>query len=98
MRLIDVHNLDILGYLEEFPECENDKVWNTAVREICTYVNLAPEVDAEPIVHCKDCVNSKITDRGRRSCSAPLGMYASMPVHNDDFCSNGCRKERETDG
>ena len=51
MRLIDVHKLDILGHLEEFPECESDKAWNAAVREISAYVDLAPAVDAVPIVH-----------------------------------------------
>lgn len=50
MRLIDVNELDILGYLEEFPECENDKAWNAAVRAICAYVNSAHAVDAVPVV------------------------------------------------
>lgn len=49
--------------------------------------------DSASVVRCKDCINSDVTDRGRRYCSAPLGMYACMPVCDDDFCSCGEKKD-----
>lgn len=89
MRLIDVHELDILGHLEEFPECESDKAWNAAVREICTYVDLAPTVDAVPVVRCKDCANGMMSDDGKYIICCTLGVGMEF----DDFCSYGERKD-----
>lgn len=56
---------------------------------IASEIAAIPAADVVPVVRCKDCARSKVTDRGKRYCSAPLGMYAPMPVYDDDFCSNG---------
>lgn len=95
MRLVDVHDLDILGYLEEFPECESDKAWNAAVREICAYVNLAPEVDAMPVVRCKDCERWDDDPDTYGADNGPKGkcMKSFETMCADDFCSYGERKD-----
>lgn len=102
MRLIDVHELDILGHLEEFPECESDKAWNAAVREICTYVDLAPTVDAVVVTRCKDCEHAERYERADGTagyyCGHPQNAFtygerwdrAFKPAKEaDDFCSYG---------
>ena len=95
MRLIDVHELDILGHLEEFPECESDKAWNAAVREICTYVDLAPTVDAVQVVRCEDCVHWDDDPDTYGADDGPKGkcMKSFETMCADDFCSYGERKE-----
>lgn len=95
MRLIDVQELDILGYLEEFPECESDKAWNAAVRELCAYVNLAPTVDAVPVVRCKDCGHWDDDPDTYGASSGPKGkcMKSFETMCADDFCSYGERKD-----
>ena len=55
MRLIDTDALDIAGYREDFPMCDCDTGWNAAVRMIGDYVELAPTIDAVPVVRCRDC-------------------------------------------
>ena len=95
MRLIDVHGLDILGYLEEFPECESDKAWNAAVREICTYVNLAPEVDAVPVVRCGNCkhIRPEVDAYAVETVGYWCGRMDFSGVDVNGFCSYGERKD-----
>ena len=95
MRLIDVHELDILGHLEEFPECESDKAWNAAVREISTYVDLAPTVDAVIVTRCEDCVRWDDDPDTYGADGVPKGlcMKSFETVCADDFCSYGKRKD-----
>ena len=61
------------GYLPEMSEAEFDSF---------------PAADVAPVVRCKDCANSEVTDRGKRYCSAPLGTYGAVPVNDNDFCSH----------
>ena len=96
MRLIDVHKLDILGHLEEFPECESDKAWNAAVREISAYVDLATTVDAVPVVRCKDCKHLCVWNRKDIYAFCPKTNIVFLPFEKDTrtfFCSFGERKE-----
>lgn len=93
MRLIDVHNLDILGYLEEFPQCESDKAWNAAIREVCTYVNLAPEVDAVPVIELialrDDLYESdQITMNGLRKLNTLIGKYTQKHDGGADYAAD----------
>lgn len=105
MRLIDAHGLDILGYLEEFPECESDKAWNAAVREICAYVDLTPTIDAVPVVRCKDCEwYEPCTDwgfdeaTGRRDHSKIIKLpYGECHGQNFSFTEDGCLRVGEGD-
>lgn len=54
-----------------------------------------PAADVMPVVRCKDCKKSGVTEFGRRYCKEPLGMYGCVPVKDDDFCNYG--KRRDTD-
>ena len=56
--------------------------------EIIDALENVPAADVAPVVRCKDCANSEVTDRGKRYCSAPLGTYGAVPVNDNDFCSH----------
>lgn len=51
-----------------------------------------PAVDAVEVVRCKNCVRSGTTEFGKRFCKEPLGMYGSVPVDDNGFCSHGRRE------
>ena len=105
MRLIDAEALDILSYLEEFPESEEDRAWNIAVRAVYDYINSADTVCSESIVKCKDC---KWSDKNRRNIvekryqdntlfcrNTDLCGDEPLVMYPDDFCSYGERKDVE---
>ena len=55
--------------------------------------------DVEPVVRCKDCKKSGLTEFGKRYCSEPMGaFYGCIPVEDDSFCSGGVRKEPDANG
>ena len=56
---------------------------------IASEIASLPAADVAPVVRCKDCAHSGTTENGRRYCKEPLGMYGSVPVNDDDFCSHG---------
>lgn len=69
-----------------------DKVNNTFAPFV-TLLSDAPTVDAEPVVHCKDCFS-----RDKYGyCVAPMGEVGCARVDDDDFCSCGSRKKVEHD-
>ena len=54
-------------------------------------VDNVPTVDAEPVVHCKDC-----TFRDKYGyCVAPMGEVGYARADDDDFCSCGYSKKNE---
>ena len=69
-----------------------DKVNNTFAPFV-TLLSDAPTVDAEPVVHCKDCI---FRDKFGY-CVAPMGEVGCARVNDDDFCSCGSRKKVEHD-
>ena len=53
-----------------------------------------PSADVAPVVHCKDCKRSGVTELGKRFCSEPMGaFYGCIPVDDDYFCSGGARMD-----
>lgn len=95
MRLIDVESLDILGYLEELPESEEDRAWNMAVRAIYDYINFADTIYLGPIVKCKDCKYYYLEQepwQGKtvRYCALRKGLGEP---ERETFCSYGERKD-----
>lgn len=53
-----------------------------------------PSVDAVPVVRCRECKKSGLTEFGKRYCSEPMGaFYGCIPVEDDFFCSGGRRKD-----
>lgn len=50
----------------------------------------APTIEAEPVVHCKDCKYSKkFNIKGDRYCE--FHREYEYPVSDDDYCSNGAK-------
>ncbi len=81
MRLIDADILKIA-----FEEKGLSPVTNRIVDNV-------PTVDAEPVVHCKDCFS-----RDKYGyCTTPMGEIGYRRVYDDDFCSCGFRKKVEDD-
>jgi len=77
MRLIDADKL-----VEKHREtCSNSMKYN---------LDLAPTVDAVPVVRCKDC---KHYDRGECYHPRHERHLQSIRQEDDDFCSYGERKE-----
>lgn len=48
--------------------------------------------DVVPVVRCRECIKSGVTDGGQRYCTEPLGLYGALPVKDEGFCSNGKRE------
>lgn len=54
----------------------------------------APAADVAPVVLCKDCEKSVVTEFGKRYCKEPMGsFFGCIPVEDDYFCSGGRRKD-----
>ncbi len=69
---------------------------DTDIDEILSY---QPTIDAVPVVRCKDCKKSGLTEFGKRYCSEPMGsFYGCIPVEDNFFCSGGVRKDVEANG
>ena len=85
MRLIDADKLVDALYDNEFATlCPLD--------EVSGVIDEAPTVDAVPVVRCRDCKKSGLTEFGKRYCSKPMGaFYGCIPVEDDFFCSGGKR-------
>lgn len=55
-------------------------------------VSDTPAADVAPVVRCRDCKKSGLTEFGKRYCSEPMGaFYGCIPVEDDFFCSGGKR-------
>lgn len=53
-----------------------------------------PSADVAPVVYCRECKRSVLTEFGKRYCSEPMGAFAGcIPVEDDSFCSGGKRRE-----
>lgn len=91
MRLGDLDALKkrVCGLCNQYyPEepCEpSDCVFCNAIKE-------APDVDAEPVVHCADCIHLMFSDFYGECKRGYLGGV----VRPDDYCSRGERKEDNT--
>lgn len=61
---------------------------------IASEINAIPAANVEPVVRCKDCKKSNLTEFGKRYCSEPMGaFYGCIPVEDSFFCSGGKRLE-----
>ena len=58
------------------------------------YIEVLPSADVAPVVLCKDCEKSGVTEFGKRYCKEPMGsFFGCIPVEDDYFCSGGRRKD-----
>ena len=91
MRLIDA---DALKGKESYIMMRTlDTCFGSAKIFLTETIDNAPTVDAEPVVHCKDCI-SRDKDG---YCDSPVGNVGYSRVDDDDFCSCGFRKKVEHD-
>ncbi len=64
------------------------------LEDVIQDITSMPVADVEPVVRCKDCKKSGLTEFGKRCCSEPMGaFFGCIPVEDDSFCSGGVRKE-----
>ena len=57
-------------------------------------VMTTPAADVAPVVYCRECKRSGLTEFGKRYCSEPMGAFKGcIPVEDDSFCSGGKRRE-----
>lgn len=77
------------------------KEGGTEVLESVLYaeqIDYAPTVDAVEVVRCKDCKYCKTWyfDKNGNSPSAICTFWNGVTVYKNGFCSNGERREHET--
>lgn len=90
MRLIDADALGIdKANREMFENKSYADGWNSAIE----ILKQAPTIEAEPVVHCKDCMFSRTFMTGNMYCE--LHQNYEYPVSQDDYCSNGAKMDLE---
>ena len=77
MRLIDADKLK-----EAFPARHNNK--SVLIADVRAAINQAPEVDAVPVVRCKDC---------KYKHGSECYKFADIRIAPNDFCSRSARRE-----
>ena len=77
MRLIDADRLKAA-----FPVRNNNK--SVLIADVRAAINQAPEVDAVPVVRCKDC---------EYKYGSACDKFADVWVAPNDFCSRSARRE-----
>ena len=86
MRLIDADRLSEAIY-ENVSAPYEEAVW--AKEDCLTEIDVAPTVDAVPVVRCRECNHC---DPENYHCDHPMGTTAPLRRKPDDFCSYGKRK------
>lgn len=65
-----------------------------SLRDAREVISSFPAADVAPVVRCKDCQKSGVTEFGKRFCSEQMGaFYGCIPVEDDFFCSGGRRRD-----
>lgn len=59
------------------------------VMKLMRMIREAPEVDAVPVVRCKDCKHAEFSEPGMTYCPGIVGSW----VDDDWFCADGERRE-----
>lgn len=85
MRLIDADALRYEISKLKYPEARINMI-------LAECVNKATEIDAVPVVRCKECEDYNTT-----GCSKGFGWCESMDrgVSDDFYCANGARREAQ---
>ena len=93
MRLIDADALlkhaGIFEVKARARGCGNS-ILNLAKAWLWNEVNIAPTIDAVPVVRCREC---KHCDPENHHCDHHMGTAAPLRRKPDDFCSYGEQKE-----
>lgn len=94
MRLIDADELYRIEKLLDTSMLRQNTAAFVLLDQVLYDIQNVPEVDAVPVVRCKDCTyfsNAKINTKGFLICPA-----SGMEITEDDYCSYGERKEANT--
>lgn len=84
MRLIDADELMVKEYSQLR---DGDVLWRIPP----SHIDLAPTIDAVPMVRCRECENESLSTDHEGGASYSLNFY------DDDFCSYGERREADHD-
>ena len=97
MRIIDADSLlkhaGIFEVKARARGCGNS-ILNLAKAWLWNEVNIAPTIDAVPVVRCRECNHC---DPENHHCDHHMGTAAPLRREPDDFCSYG-EKRRDKDG
>ena len=65
-----------------------------SVAAMKSFIKNRPAADVAPVVYCRECKRSGLTEFGKRYCSEPMGAFEGcIPVEDDSFCSGGKKRE-----
>lgn len=109
MKLIDAENFVVLlaAWQRELSpgSSHTDAVTSGTLQGVIDLIVIAPRVDAEPVVRCRDCMNAMPLSDAERRIFTDECMVCSMGrgdstlgysiVEPADFCNKGIRKEAE---
>ena len=88
MRLIDA---DYGQKQLTIAEVECGKNFETDYNHVRDFLNAMPTIDAVPVVRCREC-KYRFKNNGHDKSCCPI-IDANIWMDDDDFCSNGERKE-----
>ena len=111
MRVINSYELkqSILAERDQLPEGRHGDSARAGIRIALRCMEQCPAVDAEPVVHCKDCrywgdadgVSTNVDGVRFARCRAHnhyvAGMHIGWCPAEDDFCSYGAREDGDSD-
>ena len=81
-------------YIEHRTAIEHLNVWCGGCGSAVECILAEPAADVAPVVYCRECKRSGLTEFGKRYCSEPMGAFVGcIPVEDDSFCSGGKRRE-----
>ena len=81
-------------YIERRTAIEHLNVWCGGCGSAVECILGEPAADVAPVVYCRECKRSGLTEFGKRYCSEPMGAFVGcIPVEDDSFCSGGKRRE-----
>ena len=93
MKVIDADALLKHAGIFEVKACARgcgNSILNFAKAWLWNEVNIAPTIDAVPVVRCRECNHC---DPENYHCDHPMSTAAPLRRKPDDFCSYGERRE-----
>ena len=97
MRMIDADALLKHAGIFEVKACARgcgNSILNFAKAWLWNEVNIAPTIDAVPVVRCREC---KHCDPENYHCDHPMSTAAPLRRKPDDFCSYGEKEGADND-
>ena len=104
MRMIDADALLKHAGIFEVKACARgcgNSILNFAKAWLWNEVNIAPTIDAVPVVRCRDCKHLNVVNRKELYAHCPKTNTVFLPFELDTrehFCSLGERKDGDENG